>query len=295
MQTQKPILFTGAFCSQQEWIAPILSVFPSVRYLPHFFSPTADSIDIFSFDSKYPFIAVDEDNPYESFIAECFGYNSKEEHTKGAFGNSVKQLYKRFIDKYQINKDTKKEIRPLIYDKNSLFLIEWLHKHYKTDVVVLIQHPLHFVYNWIENKESLDLDTLFSPKIIKYAPNALERINLEKKENNFEALKEWEKALRIWLIFAETILYYQLNYPDWLFFRYEDFREIPERTITDICDMLDLDYTTEFSNKFEETKQIRTQDAQQVNTDYIKTLINETQEYLTHFYPRNIIGKSMFR
>jgi hypothetical protein len=59
--------------------------------------------------------------------------------------------------------------------------------------------------------------------------------------------------------------------------------------------MLDLDYTKEFVAKYEETKEIRTQDAQRLNPDYLKALINETQEYLTHFYPRNVIGKSIFR
>ena len=151
------------------------------------------------------------------------------------------------------------------------------------------------MYHWIENKKKLDFETLFSEKITKYAPNILERVALEKQEHTFESLQEWEKALRIWLVFAETTLYYQLNYPDWLFFRYEDFRETPERTITDICDMLDLDYTKEFVKKIEETKEIRLQDTERLNPTYLKTLINETQEYLTHFYPRNIIGKNMFR
>jgi len=40
---------------------------------------------------------------------------------------------------------------------------------------------------------------------------------------------------------------------------------------------------------------MRTKDAKRLNPDYLKALINETQEYLTHFYPRNVIGKSMFR
>ncbi|WP_375561642.1 hypothetical protein ACE193_03575 [Bernardetia sp. OM2101] len=295
MQTQKPILFTGAFCSQQEWIEPILSVFPSVRYLPHFFSPNTDAMDIFSFENEFPFIAPQEDNPYSSFLSEFFGHKIGQENAKAASGNSFKQLYQRFVDKYQINKEVKQEIRPLIYDKHGIFLAEWLSKHYQADVVILIQHPLSFVANWIENKENMDFDKLFSPKLITYSPNIYERIASEKEANIFKDLQEWEKALRIWLIFAETILYYQLNYPDWLFFRYEDFRETPERTLTDICDMLDLTYTKEFLQKVEETKEVRTKDAERINPDYLKALINETQEYLTHFYPRNIIGKSMFR
>ncbi len=295
MQTQKPILFTGAFCSDKEWIEPILSVFPSVRYLPHFFSPQADSMEIFSFEEEFPFIAPQENNPYAPFIAEFFGYKLGQENVKAAFGNSFKQLYQRFVDKYQINKETKKEIRPLIYDKHGIFLAEWLNKHYATEVIILIQHPLHFVYNWIKNKENMDLDKLFSPKLISYAPNILARIELEKEEKIVEDLQEWQKALRIWLVFAETILHYQLNYPDWLFFRYEDFRETPERLLTDICDMLDLNYTKEFLVKMEETKELRNQDAERVETDYIKDLINEAQEYLTHFYPKDIVGKSMFR
>ncbi|PIY08451.1 MAG: hypothetical protein COZ18_12225 [Flexibacter sp. CG_4_10_14_3_um_filter_32_15] len=293
MQTQKPILFTGAFCSNQEWIEPILSVFPLVHYLPHFFSPHSDAMEIFSFEKKFPFIAPKEDNPYAPFIAEFFGYKTGQENTKT--GNSFKQLYHRFVDKYQINKDIKKKIRPLIYDKHGIFLAEWLSKHYQADIIILIQHPLHFVYQWIENKESMDFDKLFLPKLTNYAPNTFERVALEKQENRFQELQDWEKALRIWLIFAETILYYQLNYPDWLFFRYEDFREKPERTLTDICDMLDLNYTKEFLKKFEETSEMRTKDAKRLNPDYLKALINETQEYLTHFYPRNVIGKSMFR
>ncbi|WP_338812378.1 hypothetical protein V9L05_13320 [Bernardetia sp. Wsw4-3y2] len=296
MQTQKPILFTGAFCSQQEWIDTILSTFPSMRYLPYFFSPKSETRSVFSFESEYPYIDPEKDNSYASFMTEFISPKKiEQESPKGAFSSSFKQLYHRFVDKYQISKETKKEIRPLIYDKHGFFLAEWLYKHYQTDVVILIQHPLSFVYNWIENKKNTDIDTLFSSKIVSYAPNTLERIILEKQENRFASLQEWEKAVRVWLVFAETILYYQLNYPDWLFFRYEDFRETPERTVTDICDMLDLDYTTEFLNKFEATKQIRSQDAEQINADYIKALINETQEYLTHFYPRNIIGKSMFR
>lgn len=295
MQMQKPILFTGAFCSNQDWIEPILSVFPSVRYLPHFFSPDADSMEIFSFENEFPFIAPQENNPYAPFIAEFFGAKLETESVKPAYGNSFKKFYQRFVDKYQINKEIKKEIRPLIYDKHGIFLTEWLHKHYQTDVVILIQHPLNFVANWIENKQNMDFDKLFSPKIIDYAPNSFERIASEKEGNIFQGLQEWEKALRVWLIFAETILHYQLNYPDWLFFRYEDFRETPERILTDICDMLDLNYTKEFLQKIEETKEIRTQEAVRINPDYLKALINETQEYLTHFYPRNIIGKSMFR
>lgn len=295
MQTQKPILFTGAFCSNQEWIEPVLSVFPMVRYLPHFFSPKIDSMEIFSFENEFPFIAPQEDNPYAPLLAEFFGSKSEQENSKGAFGGGFKQLYHRFVDKYQINKDTKKEIRPLIYDKHSIFLAEWLEKYYQTNVIVLIQHPLNFVYNWVENKKSTDFDTLFSPKLIKYAPLILERVALEKQENTFQNLQEWEKALRVWLVFAETILYYQLNYPDWLFFRYEDFRETPERILTDICDMLDISYTKEFLKKIEETKEIRIKDAERINPDYLKALINETQEYLTHFYPRNTIGTSMFR
>ena len=295
MQTQKPILFTGAFCSQQDWIESILSVFPSMRYLPHFFSPKSDSMEFFSFENEYPFINPNEDNTYAPFMAEFFGYKVGQENVKTAFGSSFKQLYHRFVDKYQIHKETKREIRPLIYDKHGIFLAEWLYKHYQTDVVIFIQHPLSFVMNWLENKESIDLDKLFSPKLIKYAPIILERIALEKDENRFEELKEWEKALRIWLVFAETILYYQLNYPDWLFFKYEDFRQTPDRTLTDICDMLDLDYTKEFLKKVEETKELRTQDAERVNSDYVKALINETQDYLTHFFPKSSIGKSMFR
>jgi hypothetical protein len=297
MQTQKPILFTGAFHSQQEWIDTILSVFPSMRYLPHFFSPQIETRDIFSFGSQYPFIEPEGENIYASFMAEFINPKTGQvqENPKGAFSSGFKQFYHRFVDKYQINKETKKEVRPLIYDKYGIFLVEWLHKHYQTDVVILIQHPLSFVHNWIESKESIDFDKLFSPKISKYAPIILERVALEKEENTFESLQEWEKVMRVWLVFAETILYYQLNYPDWLFFRYEDFRESPERTLRDICDMLDLDYTKEFVAKYEETKEIRTQDAQRLNPDYLKALINETQEYLTHFYPRNVIGKSMFR
>lgn len=295
MQTQKPILFTGAFCSQQEWIDTILSVFPSMRYLPHFFSPNSESMDIFSFENEYPFISPQENNPYAPFIAEFFGYKLGQENIKGAFGNSFKQLYHRFVDKYQINRESKKEIRPLIYDKHGIFLAEWLHQHYQTDIIILIQHPLTFVMNWLEAKQSLDLDALFSQKIINYAPISLERIELEKEDNLFQDLQEWEKALRIWLVFAETILHYQLNYPDWLFFRYEDFKETPERILTDICDMLDLDYTKEFVKKFEETKEIRLQDVEPTNPDYTKALIHEAQEYLTHFYPKNTLGKSMFR
>ena len=295
MQTQRPILFTGAFCSNQEWIDSILSVFVSVRYLPHFFSPQADSLEILSFQNEFPFIAPQENNPYAPFIEEVLGYKLGQESVKAAFGNSFKQLYQRFVDKYQINKEIKKEIRPFIYDKHGIFLAEWLHKHYQTDVVILIQHPLSFVYNWIENKESMDFDKLFSPKLIKYAPSTLERIELEKEENAFENLQEWEKVIRIWLIFAETILYYQLNYPNWLFFKYEDFREAPERILTDMCDMLDLNYTKEFLIKINETKEARNQEIGSVDPDYIKALINETKEYLTHFYPKNNVGKSMFR
>ncbi len=295
MQTQKPILFTGAFCPNQEWIEPILSIFPSVRYLPYFFSLESESVDVFSFENEFPFIASQEDNLYAPLLAEFFGHKSEQENTKAVFGKSFKQLYHCLVDKYQINKETKKEIRPLIYDKNGFFLAEWLQKHYYADVVILIQHPLSFVHNWIENKKSTDFNTLFSKKIINYAPNTLGRVALEQEENNFQDLQEWEKAIRIWLVFAETTLYYQLNYPDWLFFRYEDFRETPERTLTDICDMLDLGYTKEFLKKIEETKEIRIQDAERLNPDYLKALINETQEYLTHFYPRNSIGKSMFR
>lgn len=228
-------------------------------------------------------------------MGEFINSKTEQENTKGAFSSGFKQLYHRFVDKYQVNKETKKEIRPLIYDKHGIFLTEWLYKHYRTDVIILIQHPLKFVYHWLEKNESMDFDKLFSPKIIKYAPNILERVAIEQKENTFQSLQEWEKAIRVWLVFAETILYYQLNYPDWLFFRYEDFRDTPERTLTDICDMLDLDYTTEFVTKFEETKEIRIQDAKKVNPDYLKALINEAQEYLTHFYPRDITGKSIFR
>lgn len=295
MQTQKPILFTGAFCSHQEWIEPILSVFPSVRYLPHFFSPNAESMEVFSFENEFPFMASQEDNPYMPFLAEFFGYKVGQESAKPVFGNSFKQLYQRFVDKYQINKEVKKEIRPLIYDRHGIFLSEWLYKHYQTDVIILIQHPLRFVANWIENKESMDFDKLFSPKLINHAPNIYERITSEKEANTFQKLKEWEKALRIWLIFAETILYYQLNYPDWLFFRYEDFRETPERTLTDICDMLDLTYTKDFLQKIEQTQEIRTKDAERISPDYLKALINESQEYLTHFYPKSNIGRSMYR
>jgi hypothetical protein len=295
MQTQKPILFTGAFCSDKDWIEPILSVFPSVRYLPYFFSPTADSMEIFSFENEFPFIAHQEDNPYLLFLTEFFGYKIEPENTKIAIGNSFKQFYKRFVDKYQINKEVKKEIRPLIYDKHAIFLTEWLYTHYQADVIILIQHPLNFVASWIKNKESMDFDKLFSSKLTDNAPNSFKRIASEKEEHTFQDLQEWEKGLRIWLIFAETILYYQLNYPDWLFFRYEDFRETPERTLTDICDMLDLNYTKEFLKKIEETKEIRIQDAERINPDYLKALINETQEYLTHFYPKNNIGKTMFR
>lgn len=295
MQTQKPILFTGAFCSKHEWIEPILSVFPSMRYFPYFFSSQLETKTIFSFANKYPFIEPQGTNPYASFMAEFINPKADQENSKSTFGSGFKQLYHRFVDKYHVNKENKKEIRPLIYDPYGFFLAEWLQKQYDSDVVVLIQHPLSFVYNWIENKENIDFDALFDTQIIKYAPNILERVAVEKEENKFETLQEWEKALRVWLVFAETTLYYQLNYPDWLFFRYEDLRETPERTLTDICDMLDLDYTKEFVAKFEETKEMRLQDAQKINPDYVKNLINETQDYLTHFFPRSNIGKSMFR
>ncbi len=290
---QKPILFTGAFCSNQEWIESILSVFPSVHYLPHFFSPNSDSTEIFSFQHQFPFISSQEDNSYKSLIEGFFEQKEEEpQNTKATFGTGFRQFYNRFVDKYQTNKETKKVIRPLIYDKHGIFLAEWLHKHYQADVIVLIQHPFSFVTNWIENKKNLDIDTLFSSKLTGYAPNAFERIR-EIKE--FENLKEWQRAIKIWLVFAETILHYQLNYPDWLFFRYEDFREKPERTLTDICDMLDLGYTEEFLIKIKESKEIRNQGEQKTETDYIRALINETKEYLTHFHPQSTIGKRTFR
>ncbi len=295
MQTQKPILFTGAFCTQQEWIDTILSVFPSVHYLPHFFSPQNETRTIFSFDSEYPFMESQEKNSYALYMEEFINPKTEQESQKGTFSGGFKQIYQRFVDKYQINKESKKQVRPFIYDTYGIFLAEWMYKYYKTDIVILIQHPLSFVYNWIENKESIDFDTLLSPKIIKYAPITLERIALEKEDNTFNSLQEWEKVLRLWLVFAETILHYQLIYPNWLFFRYEDFRETPERTLADICDMLELDYSKEFVDKFEQTKEIRIQDAQRIETDYVKALIEETQEYLTHFYPKDITGRNMFR
>ena len=294
MQTKKPILFTGAFCFEEDWIEPILSVFPSVHYLPHFFSPHTEMVEIFSFEHEYPHIAPQENNPHASVIAEFFGHTSEQTTNKNAFGSGFKQLYQRFVEKYQVSKETKREIRPLIYDRHGIFLAEWLYKHYQTDVVILVQHPLSFVANWIKNNEKINFDELFSPKIANYAPNTFESIRVENKEDS-TTLKEWEKAMRIWLVFAETIVYYQQKYPNWLFFRYEDFREAPERTLTDICDMLDLDYTQRFLSKAEESKTIREKDAQKIETDYVKTLINETQEYLTHFYPNSMIGKRIFR
>ncbi|WP_291722604.1 hypothetical protein [Bernardetia sp.] len=294
MQTKKPILFTGAFYSEQEWIEPILSVFPFVHYLPYFFSSHTETTEVFSFEHKFPCMHPQEDNPYASFIKEFFS-DKTEETSKNAFGSGFKQFYQRIREKYQVNKEIKREIRPLIYDKYGVFLAEWLHRHYKTDVVILIQHPLSFVFEWIEKKESTDFDKLFSDKVAKYAPNAFARVQLEQQENIFSSLQEWEKAMRIWLVFAETILYYQQNYPDWLFFRYEDFRETPDRTLIDICDMLDLGYTPNFLNKIEETNTVREKDAKKVTADYTRKLLDETQEYLTHFYPRTNIGKSMFR
>lgn len=286
--SKKPIFLTGAFFPQKEWLSELFSSIPELRFLPDLFAPDTENSKIFGFEHHYPFIAPQENNPYALFITEFLGYNLNEEQVKGAFGKSFRQLYQRFVDKYQFTKEQKKEVRPFIYDTHGFFLTEWLYTHYQADVIVLIQHPFDFVQNWLKAHPTTDLHTLISSKIQKYCKNIDELL-----ASTYE--HEWQKAMQFWLIQAQTIVYYQMHYPNWFFFRYEDLREQPERLFTDICDMLNLTFSKELKQAIEKTLLAREADSDREKPPYLNALIEQTQDLLLHFYPKNMIGRHGFR
>ena len=244
---KKPILVTGSHRSGSTWAGRMIAYERSLAYIHEPFNPDNKSgICKAHFKYKFPYICEENESIYKKDLENClrFKYHLLDDlKAKRSIINITRSIfnYSRFT-KYRILKK-----RPLVKDPIAVFSAEWLAKRFNMDVVVLIRHPAAFAGSLKKVKWSHPFKHfLQQPLLMKYRLHEY-RSEIEEFSKNEKSIVD--QAILLWKLVHHTILYYQDNYPDWIFVKHEDLSERPIEEFRNLYNRLGLTFSKGVEDK----------------------------------------------
>ena len=252
MNNSKRLIFlSGSHRSGTTWAAKIIAASNSVGYIMEPFNDANNRPGIFTikFGHYYPYISGNRDPQLHQAIKETINY--KFDFIKGL--NSIKSGYQflRLVKDisasswYRISKK-----RPFIKDPNALFMAEWIHKNFDSDIIILIRHPAAFVsslilLNWyFPFSDILKQESLISTHL---EPFELEIEKFSRKKNSLI-----DEAILAWRIIHHIIINYQRLYKTWIFIRHEDLSRDSEIEFKKIFSRINLKFNGKVKHKLYE-------------------------------------------
>lgn len=199
--------------------------------------------------ADYHFLHPEEDHPkHEHLLEQQLGFGSSEDEEKKS---GLRAVYAKLRDSYKRKAKSEKERNVLVSQHSAVFFAPWLAERFKAEIVIVMEHPLHFVSDYIANHGRFDFEKL-------YGEEHLRKQYLSTFENELEDILKGEKdileeACLLWNILSSVARQYRRAYPDWFFKKVEDFEDSSLRTFRELFDMLELPFGSETKERIRES------------------------------------------
>lgn len=242
----KPILITGSHRSGSTWVGRTLAASHKFAYIQEPFNIRHDNgLCGAQFKYWFTYICADNEQYYKSHFLKTFDLQYS------LFRRLIQvKNPRRLPDSLRRNRSfaqhRRRGSRPLLKDPIAIFSAEWLAKNFETQVVVVVRHPAAFagslkVKSWAHPFDHF----LNQPLLLRdHLSDFTEEIT-EHAQKDHDIV---EQASLLWRIIYSVVLKYQEDHKDWIFVRHEDISRDPEPGFKDLCQRLDIPYTSDVEN-----------------------------------------------
>lgn len=251
MSLSRPILITGSHRSGTTWLGKSLALSQELRYVeePFNLSINKGRPPLYL---KYWFHYISENSPNYAPEAFAKAFGLKTAYLKQlASAQSLKQLYWELLHCWELWKQNRRHVRPLIKDPLAFFSAPWIHKQYQAEVIVLTRHPAAYVssvlkMNWRHDYKHF----LNQPALIRDYLKPFEEKIIFLSQNEHSAI---ENAVWIWNMIAHVTLVFKEQYPNWHFLCYEDLASEPLCSMEKLYNKLGLVFDQRIAQEIQKT------------------------------------------
>ena len=219
----------------------------SLAYIHEPFNPDHKSgVCKADFKYKFPYICEENESVYIKDLEDCFSYKYhflEDIRTARSIIKIARSIfnYCRFT-KYRILKK-----RALVKDPIAVFSSEWLAKRFNMDVVVLIRHPAAFAGSLKKVRWSHPFQHFLQQPLLMQHRLREYQSQIEEFSRNEKNIVD--QAILLWNLVHHVILYYQENYPDWVFVKHEDLSSRPIEEFRNLYNRLGLTFSKDIEDK----------------------------------------------
>lgn len=225
LNSQKPILVTGAHRSGSTWVGKMLAASPQVGYIHEPFN-LQHRPGICRAKFKHWFTCITDENEadYYDDIKKTvdFSYNLKDELKHIECSRDVLRLVR---DYFEFGRSRLVKARPLIKDPIAFFSAEWLAKAFKADVVVTIRHPAAFVSGLKAKEWTFDFSNFLEQPLLMRDYLTPFADDIHEYTKNPKTIVD--QGILLWNIFYSTVNRLQQSHKSWIFIRHEDLAANP--------------------------------------------------------------------
>ncbi|NEQ82034.1 MAG: sulfotransferase [Moorea sp. SIO2I5] len=242
MRSNRPILVTGSNRSGSTWIGKTISYSPYVRYIHE---PFNVAIAEGTYSKKLPrwfhYVTPQEQECFQHYIKQVINIpnNLIQELSVALNQGKIRPTASKIVRYYFPGF---LGVRPLVKDPIAIFSTEWLATQFDMDVVVIIRHPAAYVWSVLKDPTHMhSFKSVFieQPKLLE----KLSDLETEIVAAIDETMPLWQRAAVFWKAIYAMVVSYRKQYPNWLFYRYEDLALAPLEGFRSLCQDLNLEFT----------------------------------------------------
>lgn len=224
-ESSSPILVTGAHRSGTTWVGSILASARGMAYIhePFNCSWRRPGVRGAQCQAWYTYLCEENGEEYYQYIRDTLRFRYVL-HAELRLIRQTKSLrdVKRFAQQfYLFFLSNKKQLRAVVKDPIALMSCEWLVRHFKMQIVVMIRHPAAFAYSLKQRGWRFNFRELLGQELLMRDVLEPFRDRMELAlESEIDFMKE---AGLLWCVLNHVVSQYRKNHPDWIYIRHEDF------------------------------------------------------------------------
>jgi hypothetical protein len=241
VNSERPILVTGAHRSGTTWVGKMLALAPGVGYVHEPFNPKMpNGLSPAGFRRYYTVVTPENEDRYRRGLEESLALR----YDLGAQLRSVtswRDVARIPRDYRRLRRWRRNGRRPVMKDPIALLSAEWLAESFAMDVVVLIRHPAAFAASIKRLGWRHSFATFFDER--GRLPGVIAPFEAEIREQAERPGDAIAQATLLWRLLYGTVDGYRERHPDWVFLRHEDASLDPVGTFERLYERLGLDLT----------------------------------------------------